>query len=109
MGAHEQATEIQHILICLEMVFFAIAHLCVFPAEEWEPNYRPKDEPTTMPSMGISDFTRDVKYIAKSVGQSRRMKKGSREDLLKSSSSHDENDIDDDENNNNHHQDHLFE
>lgn len=30
---HERAQEIQNILICLEMLFFSIAHWCVFPAE----------------------------------------------------------------------------
>mmetsp|Transcript_23457 Transcript_23457/g.50842 ORF Transcript_23457/g.50842 Transcript_23457/m.50842 type:complete len:487 (+) Transcript_23457:136-1596(+) len=68
----EQATAIQHILICLEMVFFAIAHLCVFPAEEWEPNYRPKE--FQVPSMGISDFARDVKYIVTSSRRQRSKK-----------------------------------
>jgi preprotein translocase subunit SecG len=36
---HEQAMEIQNVLLCLEMLFFSIAHWCVFPAEEWEPQY----------------------------------------------------------------------
>ena len=67
--AQEQATEIQHILICLEMVFFSIAHFCVFPAEEWEPNYRPTE--FQAPSMGIKDFAKDVSYIMSS-GKRRR-------------------------------------
>ena len=62
----EQAKEIQHILICLEMVFFSIAHLCVFPAEEWEQGYRPKEHTRVIPTMGISEFARDVKYIVSS-------------------------------------------
>ncbi|KAL7563091.1 hypothetical protein ACA910_022584 [Epithemia clementina (nom. ined.)] len=67
--AQEQAAEIQHILICLEMVFFSIAHLCVFPAEEWEPDYRPTE--MQAPSMGIKDFARDVSFIMSS-GKRRR-------------------------------------
>lgn len=59
--AQQQALEIQHILICLEMVFFSIAHLCVFPADEWEPDYRPTK--IQAPSMGIRDFARDVSFI----------------------------------------------
>jgi hypothetical protein len=37
-----KAANIQNVLICLEMLFFAIAHWCVFPPEEWQENYRPK-------------------------------------------------------------------
>jgi hypothetical protein len=62
------ATELQHILICLEMVFFSVAHLCVFSAEEWEPNYRPKE--FKAPSFGITDFAKDVKYIMSSQRRS---------------------------------------
>ena len=62
--AQEHASEIQHILICLEMVFFSIAHLCVFPAEEWEPNYRPTE--FQAPTMGIKDFAKDVSFIMSS-------------------------------------------
>jgi len=45
--AHEQAAETQNLLVCLEMLFFSIAHWCVFPSEEWEPGYQPK---SSMPS-----------------------------------------------------------
>jgi Organic solute transporter Ostalpha len=35
----DQAMEIQNVLLCLEMLFFSLAHFCVFPAEEWDPQY----------------------------------------------------------------------
>jgi Organic solute transporter Ostalpha len=38
-SVEEQAMEIQNVLLCLEMLFFSLAHFCVFPAEEWDPQY----------------------------------------------------------------------
>ena len=61
---HEQAVEIQNVLICLEMLFFSIAHWCVFPAEEWEPGYRPKQY--AKPGIGLKDFASDMRYIMSS-------------------------------------------
>ena len=58
---HELAQEIQNILICLEMLFFSIAHWCVFPAEEWEPGYRRKE--FAAPGLGLKDFANDVSFI----------------------------------------------
>ena len=58
---HDQATAIQNLLICVEMLFFSVAHWCVFPAEEWEPNYRPKEY--ARPGLGIKDFAKDVRVI----------------------------------------------
>jgi len=43
------------------MLFFSLAHWCVFPAEEWEPNYRPKQY--AKPGLGIRDFAKDVRGI----------------------------------------------
>jgi hypothetical protein len=45
-------------------LFFSIAHWCVFPAEEWEPGYRPKEY--AVPGMGLKDFAKDVSYIMSS-------------------------------------------
>ena len=56
-----QAVAIQNLLICLEMLFFSLAHWCVFPTEEWEPDYRPKT--LAKPGLGFSDFAKDVKVI----------------------------------------------
>jgi hypothetical protein len=71
----EQAAEIQNILICLEMLFFSIAHWCVFPAEEWEPGYRPKTY--SKPGIGLSDFVSDVGYIMSSRSESAARRKQS--------------------------------
>jgi len=73
---HEMAQEIQNILICLEMLFFSIAHWCVFPADEWEPGYRRKE--FAAPGLGLKDFARDVRFIMESR---RRRRLGSQDDL----------------------------
>jgi hypothetical protein len=86
-----QAAAIQNLLICLEMLFFSLAHWCVFPSEgkciyssvccvrplfayistltsfalipseEWGPDYRPKQY--AKPGLGLSDFAKDVRVI----------------------------------------------
>ncbi|KAG7368677.1 organic solute transporter Ost alpha [Nitzschia inconspicua] len=56
-----RALRYQDMLICLEMLFFSITHWCVFPAEEWEPNYQPKE--MQKPGLGIKDFVDDVGHI----------------------------------------------
>lgn len=66
----QQAAQIQNFLICLEMLFFSIAHWCVFPAEEWEPDYRPKHY--AKPGIGLSDFVSDMSYIINSRSEARR-------------------------------------
>ena len=68
---HELAQEIQNILICLEMLFFSIAHWCVFPADEWEPGYRRKEY--AAPGLGLKDFATDLKYIIDARRRRRRM------------------------------------
>ena len=55
------ATSIQHILICVEMLFFSVAHFCVFPAEEWEEGYVQKFYEG--PGFGFRDFASDVNLI----------------------------------------------
>jgi len=65
----EYAAQIQNFLICLEMLFFSIAHWCVFPAEEWEPNYRPKEY--AKPGIGLKDFVNDMSYIISSRSEAR--------------------------------------
>jgi hypothetical protein len=64
--ASERAAQIQNFLICLEMLFFSIAHWCVFPAEEWDPHYRPKTS-YAKPGLGLKDFAKDVSFIVKSA------------------------------------------
>lgn len=66
----QQAAQIQNFLICLEMLFFSIAHWCVFPAEEWEPDYRPRHY--AKPGIGLGDFVSDMSYIMASRTEARR-------------------------------------
>ena len=58
---------VQNFVICLEMLFFAIAHVFVFPTEEWKPGYRPKERIKTKlgENIGIHDFVKDVKHMVK--------------------------------------------
>ncbi|KAL7536523.1 hypothetical protein ACHAXR_007213 [Thalassiosira sp. AJA248-18] len=70
------ASSIQHILICMEMLFFSAAHWCVFPAEEWEDGYKVKF--FEGPGFGFKDFKDDVNLIidsGKRSMQARREKK----------------------------------
>jgi hypothetical protein len=71
----ERAAEIQSILICMEMLLFSIAHWCVFPSEEWEPDYRPKQYAS--PGIGIKDFASDVSFIMSSKSDARAFRKAS--------------------------------
>jgi len=70
MSSMEKAAQIQNFLICLEMLFFSIAHWCVFPAEEWEPNYMPVEY--ERPGLGLKDFASDVGQIMKGRSEARR-------------------------------------
>jgi hypothetical protein len=71
----ERAAEIQNILICMEMLLFSIAHWCVFPSEEWEPDYRPKEYAS--PGIGIKDFASDLSFIMSSKSDARAFRKAS--------------------------------
>mmetsp|Transcript_7953 Transcript_7953/g.11503 ORF Transcript_7953/g.11503 Transcript_7953/m.11503 type:complete len:459 (-) Transcript_7953:53-1429(-) len=66
----EKAMRLQNILICLEMLFFSIAHWCVFPPEEYEEGYRRRNLPK--PGIGFSDFVADVGLIVESSKQAKR-------------------------------------
>ena len=67
------ANAIQHILICMEMLFFSIAHWCVFPAEEWEDGYRVQFYQG--PGFAFRDFASDVSLIIDSGKQSIRARR----------------------------------
>ena len=75
--ASEQARRYQNILICMEMLVFSLTHWCVFPAEEWEKDYKPPEK-AHKPGIGIQDFVSDVGYIVKSGRQNSRHKRHSR-------------------------------
>jgi hypothetical protein len=65
----EKAMVIQNVLICLEMLFFSIAHWCVFPWEEWQEGFIRKDLPN--PGIGFSDFVSDMSIIVESSKQAK--------------------------------------
>ena len=67
----ERASQIQNFLICFEMLLFAIGHWCVFPAEEWQPDYRPPMN-YAKPGFGISDFAQDISDIVGNATRRRR-------------------------------------
>ena len=65
-NAEEWAAQAQDFLICLEMLLFSIAHFYVFPYEEWEEGYRPKEDKdgtTFMETMAMKDFVYDLKLV----------------------------------------------
>lgn len=75
---HEKAQEIQDVLICLEMLVFAIGHFCFFPTEEWEEGYRPKEY--AKPGIGLKDFVSDMSFIVSSSSSARASRRELRED-----------------------------
>lgn len=72
---HATPEQVQNFLICLEMLFFSIAHWCVFPAEEWNVDYRPKKN-YVKPGIALKDFASDISYIVSSSSSARRYRKG---------------------------------
>lgn len=72
-GSTYSAKSIQHILICMEMLFFSAAHWCVFPAEEWEEGYQVKHGGG--PTFAFEDFASDVNMIIDSGKRSMNARK----------------------------------
>jgi hypothetical protein len=66
-GAKDMAAMLQNILICVEMLFFSLAHFCVFPTDEWEEGYRPKD--MEAPGMAFKDFFKEVIVVLDHTSQ----------------------------------------
>lgn len=57
------ATQIQNLLICIEMLIASLAHFYIFPYEEWEPGYRENQnfiKVRIRETLGLTDFGRDV-------------------------------------------------
>eukprot|EP00540_Astrosyne_radiata_P023354 CAMPEP_0116844650 /NCGR_PEP_ID=MMETSP0418-20121206/12816_1 /TAXON_ID=1158023 /ORGANISM="Astrosyne radiata, Strain 13vi08-1A" /LENGTH=221 /DNA_ID=CAMNT_0004475647 /DNA_START=244 /DNA_END=909 /DNA_ORIENTATION=+ len=68
---------VQNVLICLEMLFFSVAHWCTFPAEEWEKDYRPRSH--AKPGMGFQDFVSDVSVIMEHRNAAKKNRKQQRQ------------------------------
>ena len=99
----ERASHIQNFLICFEMLLFAIGHWCVFPVEEWKPDYRPPMN-YAKPGFGISDFAQDISDIVGTATQRRRRRRRDYEPTSNTESTHshnqsDRNNNDDDDQN----------
>ena len=71
--ADEFVLRAQNFLICLEMLFCAVAHCFVFPTEEWVEGYREKEEARREreyanvhafgDSVALGDFLNDIKTV----------------------------------------------
>lgn len=93
----------QNFLICLEMLFSAVAHCFVFPTDEWSDGYREReearrrsalDEPRAFgDSVALGDFISDVKVVMASKKRRRQRKMvGENGGKLSPSSTEDEED-----------------
>ena len=90
-SSNEEATDFvarsQNFLICLEMLFSAVAHCFVFPPEEWAEGYREREERRRErqsqfethfgDSVALGDFIKDVKGVMESKRR-RRLRKRQR-------------------------------
>lgn len=82
-AASEFVVQAQNFLICLEMLFSAVAHCFVFTPDEWADGYREREEQrqgrATPHSFGdsvaLSDFISDVKIVMTSKKRRRQLKK----------------------------------
>ncbi len=94
--SQERATEFimqaQNFLICLEMLFSAVAHCFIFSPDEWAPGYREREEarrkmilnqgdgPTGLgDSVAFGDFINDIKVVMASKARRKRRKKRMRQ------------------------------
>ena len=81
-AANEFVIQAQNFLICLEMLFSAVAHCFVFTPDEWADGYRERQEQyqgRAIPhsfgdSVALGDFINDVKIVMSSKQRRRRLK-----------------------------------
>jgi hypothetical protein len=81
-AANEFVIQAQNFLICLEMLFSAVAHCFVFTPDEWADGYRERQElhqgratPHSFgDSVALGDFINDVKIVMSSKQRRRRLK-----------------------------------
>ncbi|KAL7517150.1 hypothetical protein ACHAWX_002099 [Stephanocyclus meneghinianus] len=91
-SSNEEATDFvarsQNFLICLEMLFAAVAHCFVFPPEEWAEGYREREESKRKrqsefeshfgDSVALGDFIKDVRAVMASKRRRRLRKRKNR-------------------------------
>ena len=89
----EKATEfimqVQNFLICLEMLFSAVAHCFIFSPDEWAPGYREREEARQKmmnenvvgfgDSVALGDFINDIKAVMASKARRKRRKRRMRQ------------------------------
>jgi hypothetical protein len=63
----KSASQIQNLLICIEMLLASLAHYYIFPYYEWEPGYQEKKEKQVQirltDTLAVGDFYRDAKQL----------------------------------------------
>lgn len=97
-AANEFVVQAQNFLICLEMLFSAVAHCFVFTPDEWADGYREREEQrqgrATPHSFGdsvaLGDFINDVKIVMSSKKRRRQLKKMQKRGVSPTSSWDDE-------------------
>ncbi len=59
------ASQISNLLICIEMLVASIAHIYIFPYQEWEPGYQKAKERNLAlrDTMALGDFLKDMKMM----------------------------------------------
>lgn len=119
----EKATEFimqaQNFLICLEMLFSAVAHCFIFSPDEWAPGYREREEARRKnhtagttglgDSVAFGDFINDIKVVMASKRRRKRRKKRMREVEMMSSKSREDGEEEEEENTQHHRRSSSFE
>ena len=61
----KSASQIQNLLICIEMLIAALAHVSVFPPEEWHDGWRTADKAKNLLQEGLAlkEFAQDFKQL----------------------------------------------
>lgn len=95
-AANDFVVQAQNFLICLEMLFSAVAHCFVFTPDEWADGYREREEQrqvrtTTLgDSVALGDFINDVKIVMSSKKRRRKLKQMQKRGISPASSWDDE-------------------
>lgn len=93
-AANDFVVQAQNFLICLEMLFSAVAHCFVFTPDEWADGYREREEQRQgrVPvhsfgdSVALGDFINDVKIVMSSKRRRRKLKQLQKSGVAQSTS-----------------------
>lgn len=97
-AANDFVVQAQNFLICLEMLFSAVAHCFVFTPDEWADGYREREEQRQVratahsfgDSVALGDFINDVKIVMSSKKRRRQLKQMQKRGISPTSSWDDE-------------------